>query len=173
MKLHVVFTIPCRFPGPCLRSAFSLVEVTLAIGIVSFALLAVVGLLPVGLKTVKNANEQAGAANAINALARAMRDATPAGSSILIAFAGATNSVTENSTLLWTNLTLEGTQDSANRRLSARLDLLALPTSTNAGRGVVSVAWSAMGNPQWLSNSQTWTNAEGSLTSGVQFLRRQ
>jgi type II secretory pathway pseudopilin PulG len=39
-------------------SAFSLVEVTLAIGVAAFCLLAVVGLLPVGLKTNQAANRQ-------------------------------------------------------------------------------------------------------------------
>lgn len=37
---------------------FSLVEVTLAIGIVSFSLLAVLGLMPVGLSTLRQATEQ-------------------------------------------------------------------------------------------------------------------
>jgi len=61
--------------------AFSLVEVTLAIGIVSFALIAVLGLLPVGLKSVKNANEQAGAANVLNAIADGLRSASTTNSS--------------------------------------------------------------------------------------------
>ncbi|CAN5761625.1 hypothetical protein BH09VER1_BH09VER1_13300 [soil metagenome] len=43
--------------------AFSLVEVTLAIGIVSFGLLSVTGLLPVALKTVKDSSAQVSIAN--------------------------------------------------------------------------------------------------------------
>lgn len=39
-------------------SAFSLVEVTLAIGIVSFGLLAILGLMPVGMTTLRQATEQ-------------------------------------------------------------------------------------------------------------------
>ena len=58
------------------NAAFSLVEVTIAVGIVSFCLIAVLGLLPTGLKAVKNANEQAAAANALNAIADTLRTAT-------------------------------------------------------------------------------------------------
>lgn len=39
-------------------SGFSLVEVTLAIGIISFSLLTVLGLMPVGLTTLRQATEQ-------------------------------------------------------------------------------------------------------------------
>lgn len=39
-------------------AGFSLVEVTLALGIVSFSLLTVLGLMPVGLSTLKQATEQ-------------------------------------------------------------------------------------------------------------------
>jgi len=66
-------------PFACRRkrcAALSLVEVTLALGIVSFSMLAVVGLLPVGLQSIKNANEQAGAANVIGGIADALRKAS-------------------------------------------------------------------------------------------------
>lgn len=43
--------------------AFSLIEVTLAIGIVAFGLLSVTGLLPVALKTVKDSSAQVSMAN--------------------------------------------------------------------------------------------------------------
>jgi len=39
-------------------TAFSLVEVTMALGIVSFGLLSVMGLMPVGLSTLRNAMDQ-------------------------------------------------------------------------------------------------------------------
>jgi len=41
-----------------LQRGFSLVEVTLAIGIISFSLLTVLGLMPVGLTTLRQATEQ-------------------------------------------------------------------------------------------------------------------
>src|SRR5439155_8205063 len=45
--------------------AFSLVEVTLAIGVAAFCLIAVFGLLPVGLQTNRNATSQTVATNII------------------------------------------------------------------------------------------------------------
>ena len=45
--------------------AFSLVEVTLAIGVAAFCLLAVFGLMPVGLQTNRNATSQTAATNII------------------------------------------------------------------------------------------------------------
>lgn len=49
--------IPVRRKPGCTR-AFSLVEVTIAVGIVSFSMLAVMGLLPVGLKTLHDSSTQ-------------------------------------------------------------------------------------------------------------------
>lgn len=49
------FSNPRRFTGRVARGAFSLVEVTLAIGVVAFAFVALVGMLPVGLQTFRRA----------------------------------------------------------------------------------------------------------------------
>ncbi len=57
--------------------AFSLVEVTLAIGVASFCLLAVIALLPIGTKVSYHATQETGAANILAAVASDMR-ATPA-----------------------------------------------------------------------------------------------
>lgn len=40
------------------RSAFTLVEVTIALGVVSFALLAMIGLIPTGLGSLRNSTQQ-------------------------------------------------------------------------------------------------------------------
>lgn len=47
---------------------FSLVEVTLALGLVSFALLSVMGLMPVGLSTLRQATDQTAEAQIIQKL---------------------------------------------------------------------------------------------------------
>jgi hypothetical protein len=57
-------------------SAFSLVEVTLALGVAAFCLIAVFGLLPVGLQTNRNANSQTAATNIITSVEADLR-ATP------------------------------------------------------------------------------------------------
>lgn len=51
---------------------FSLIEVVLAIGVIGFCLLAVVGLLPTGLNGQRSAQEQARATSAINMVASAV-----------------------------------------------------------------------------------------------------
>jgi uncharacterized protein (TIGR02598 family) len=56
--------------------SFSLVELTLAIGVVAFCLIAIVGLLPVGVQTNQAAISQTAAANILSAVAVDLR-ATP------------------------------------------------------------------------------------------------
>jgi uncharacterized protein (TIGR02598 family) len=57
-------------------AAFSLVEVTLALGIAAFCLIAVFGLMPVGVQTNRNAASQTAATNIIAAVVADLR-ATP------------------------------------------------------------------------------------------------
>src|SRR5213080_4759006 len=56
--------------------AFSLVEVTLALGVAAFCLIAVFGLMPVGLQTNRNATSQTAATNIMAAVVADLR-ATP------------------------------------------------------------------------------------------------
>ena len=56
--------------------AFSLIEVTLAIGIAAFCLIAVFGLVPVAVQTNRNATSQTAATNIIAALIADMRATT-------------------------------------------------------------------------------------------------
>jgi uncharacterized protein (TIGR02598 family) len=60
----------------CKNASFSLVEVTLAIGIAAFCLIAVFGLMPVGVQTNRNATSQTAATNIIAAVVADLR-ATP------------------------------------------------------------------------------------------------
>src|SRR5438874_3902268 len=53
--------------------AFSLVEVTLALGVAAFCLLAVFGLVPIGVQTNRNATSQTAAANIIAAVIADLR----------------------------------------------------------------------------------------------------
>src|SRR5437867_6168360 len=63
---------------PAVRStaAFSLVEVTLALGVAAFCLIAVFGLIPVGVQTNRNATSQTAATNIMAAVVADLR-ATP------------------------------------------------------------------------------------------------
>jgi uncharacterized protein (TIGR02598 family) len=57
-------------------AAFSLVEVTLALGIAAFCLIAVFGLMPIGVQTNRNATSQTAATNVMAAVIADLR-ATP------------------------------------------------------------------------------------------------
>jgi uncharacterized protein (TIGR02598 family) len=57
-------------------SAFSLVELTLALGIAAFCLIAVFGLMPVGIQTNRNATSQTAATNIIASVIADMRATT-------------------------------------------------------------------------------------------------
>jgi len=60
-------------------AAFSLVEVTLALGIAAFCLIAVLGLVPVGVQTNRNATSQTFATNILSGVVSDIR-ASPKGS---------------------------------------------------------------------------------------------
>jgi len=55
------------------KAGFSLVEVSLAIGVASFSLISMVALLPVGLSNAQSATTQTGAVNVIAAIAADIR----------------------------------------------------------------------------------------------------
>lgn len=157
-------------PRPTQVSGFSLIEVTLAIGIIAFALMAVIALLPIGLRSVKSATERAGAAAVLESISTALRhSATETPGEFKIISASGTNTFSGPTNFVWNDLTLEGEEDALAKRLAARVDILAIPTATNAGRAVVSVAWSAASNPEWNSDTQQWSRSEGFLTSGLLF----
>ncbi len=58
----------------CNPAGFSLVELTLALGVAAFCLIAVFGLMPVGVQTNRNATSQTRATNIAAAVARPARD---------------------------------------------------------------------------------------------------
>ena len=62
------------------QAAFSLVEVTLALGVAAFCLIAVFGLVPVGVQTNRNATSQTFATNILSGVVSDIR-ASPKGSS--------------------------------------------------------------------------------------------
>jgi uncharacterized protein (TIGR02598 family) len=59
------------------NSAFSLVELTLAIGVAAFCLIAVFGLVPVGVQTNRNATSQTAATNILSNVVSDLRASPP------------------------------------------------------------------------------------------------
>jgi type II secretory pathway pseudopilin PulG len=159
-----------------MRHGFSLIEVVLALGIVSFALMTVLALLPLGLRSIKNANEMAGASAISNDIADRLRAATTTDGinfeseyqSESIRFSVGGNS----SEVKWTDLTLNGYRETANspKRLSAVVSVFPPGQPTAPGRAIVSVAWSAQANPVWNTAAGAWDGAEGNVVIPMQFL---
>ena len=159
-------------------AGFSLVEVVLAIGIVSFALVAVVGLLPAGMKSLKNATEQAAAANVLNSIATAIRSAeTTNGTNYSFRYAGASNNyeykIGQTTNIALDDLDLNGqSTNSASARLKAFILITPPANSTGIGQALISIAWPAQApNLNWTGSG--WTNAQGQLSSSIQFLPRK
>ena len=59
------------------RGGFSLIEIVIAIGIAAFCLVAMLGLIPTGMKSVKTSIEQTTATEALDAIALDLRDIQP------------------------------------------------------------------------------------------------
>ena len=156
------------------QRAFSLVEVTMAIGIISFALLALVGLLPQGLRMLKNANERSAAAGAFSRLTGAVRNGTFDGVDRYQAATytnlswriGSSDRVNYTEILNYSGQPV--VQASDNPRLVARVELMAPPSLIGMGRARVSIAWPA--TAVWEANTGVWRNAEGFITQGIIFV---
>ena len=123
-------------------TAFSLVEVTLALGIAAFCLIAVFGLLPVGVQTNRNATSQSVATNIMTAVVsdlRATLTTTSTSSQFAITFG--TN----------TTLYFDGTGQfttSLNTNSRYRLDVTWSSSGWNGLRYAdVKVTWPAAVNP--------------------------
>ena len=157
--------------------AFSLVEVVLALGVVTFCLVSIVGLLPVGLKVVKNSHEESAAANALNQLASAIRDATsntntPGAYGAVGAFGSMTWSLGGAAANFSNSLALNGQPaPSSDARLVAHVEIVPPADAMSPGRALISIAWPM--SAKWDAASSKWTKSEGSISSGIQFLAGQ
>jgi uncharacterized protein (TIGR02598 family) len=118
-------------------SGFSLVEVTLALGVAAFCLLAVFGLLPIGLKTQQTAIEQTAATRIVSAAASDLRNAArTATASSLFAITVPANTASSLSTLYFDTEGRYSPAISADSRY--RLTITFSPNSTG-GRGATFV----------------------------------
>jgi len=156
------------------RRAFTLVEVTMAIGIISFSLLALVGLLPQGLRMLKNANDRSAAAGALSRLTGAVRNGNFDGVDRYRAATytnlswriGSTNLVEYTQLLNFSGQPVA--QASDNPRQVARVELVPPANPIGIGRARVSIAWPAAA--VWDVSSGAWKNADGSITQGIMFV---
>lgn len=142
------------------RNAFSLVEVTFALGVAAFSLLVVFSLLPIGLQTTGRSVEQTASADILSAIAadlRATPTTTPRGNAttstlfgISIPAAGSTGT-----TILFFNRT--GTFASSQQADSRYRVTINFPSN----RGAAKTATFAILQVTWPAGAAT-TNAQGS-----------
>jgi uncharacterized protein (TIGR02598 family) len=136
--------------GPPKSTAFSLVEVTLALGVAAVALLAIFGLLATGLQINRTATEQAASSDILTAVANDLR-ATPATTAISTQFAIAIppNPVV---TPIGTTLYLDSTgQSSTSLDSASRYRLVSTFLPNGGGRTATLVSlrltWPAAADP--------------------------
>jgi len=148
-------------------AGFSLIEIAVAIGIISFSLVSLVGLLPVGLNSIKTAQEQAGGANCLAQIATTIRTATMTSGSYQVVGPYAGLSWSEPNTL--TNISLGGipTPTLFDQRLAAHVEIKVQPTTSSPGEAFISVAWP--NRAAWDAVTNKWTNAQGSISTWLIF----
>jgi uncharacterized protein (TIGR02598 family) len=134
------------------QAAFSLVELTIALGIAAFCLIAVFGLVPVGVQTNRNATSQTAATNILTSVVSDIR-ASPGGQSITKKYGinrgkGNPTTVCFDGQGGWTKLSGTGTVCPANSvyRLFVQVD------QTPGGKffpasAWLRVSWPAAANP--------------------------
>lgn len=161
------------------RRAFSIIEVVIALGLVAFCLVAIMGLLPLGLRSVRESNEQAGAANAIAHIAEAIR-----GSTSSVATPGTFNGVIAGQPFTYSlgggpqtlDLRLSGNGAVAgsptDERLAVRVKIVAPATGATTGTAEIGVAWPAAANPTRNDTTGEWSKAQGSVNATIRFLPR-
>lgn len=155
--------------------AFSLVEVVLAIGIVSFCLVSLIGLLPVGLQMIKSSRDASAASIALEQIAIAVRNASNEGNSATKFRAqGAyqniewtVSSSPEIGFYNFTNISSGGfpVSETFDQKLSARVVIYPPTNRISGGRAFVSVAWPNVAS--WNSGASNWSNAQGSVSTWV------
>lgn len=127
------------------RSGFSLVEITLALGIAAFALIGIFGLLPVGLQSNRSVVDQTAAASIASAIATDMQLGKLSGTSPLYKI-----SLTPTATGTIPSINLSdvasgsntlGYQTGATPRYAVDIVLKDLAGSPNTKVGTITVSW--------------------------------
>lgn len=148
-----------------LQTAFSLVEVAVALGIISFALLAVVGLLPAGLDAQRQAANQARGVQALSEISNALRAIYRETGSGSPAYPYPLESITpgvssEVEYALLENGRIAPSGPPAQGRVFIRQDA---QTANEVIPVYVSIAWPESAQRQ----GNSWTNAQGFVESMI------
>lgn len=156
--------------------AFTLTEIALALGIISFGLVAVLGMLPAGLGAMRHGRDELAAAHCLRYLSDSIRRAERLNGVLPSTFQGGgilTNlswTVGEAGPVFMTltNLTSAGSPAARpeDGLLSAHVEITPPANSRSAGSAYVTVAWPAQA--AW--DGQGWTRHQGQIATHVVFL---
>jgi len=157
-------------------AAFSLVEVVIALGIVSVVIFGVMGLIPSGMKMFRDSNDQSGGANLLNSLSDSIRGAgTTNGTNYSWTYNGSNYGYVINGapvTNTLTAVTLQGgtATNTLYQQLKAVVVITPPPSLWSEGSAMISVAWPASAGATWNGALQVWTGADGWTTIGIRFI---
>jgi len=158
------------------HAAFSLVEVVIALGIVSVVIFGVMGLIPSGMKMFRDSNDQSGGANLLNSLSDSIREAvTTNGTNYSWTYNGSNYGYVINGapvTNTLTAVTLQGgaATNTLDQQLKAVVVITPPPTLWSEGSAMISVAWPASVGATWSATSQAWSGVNGWATLGIRFI---
>jgi len=157
--------------------AFSLVEVMIALGIISFCVISVFGLLPVALKSMRDANDRRAAVEIMNRLAgdvlalsgaeskyRSSGSAAPADN---LSGDYADTSITVSGRKLFYENADGKRADKQNASYTGVIDVATPVGDFDVGVVNISVAWPATATTN--NSASGWTNALGSVNTVVYF----
>lgn len=169
------------------HSGFSLVEVVMAIAIVSFSLVAIVALLPVGLNSIRSSREEAFAAQVLESLSNSLQGGfpvagTPGQYAGLPPFDDALNGgrvewqlgqSPQNGQTILIGKDGRPTTDTNSAKLVAFVRILPPRDLLSAGIATLTLAWpaSAIRTPvAWQNGLPQYSNAQGSLQTVTYFI---
>jgi uncharacterized protein (TIGR02598 family) len=167
-----------RFAQGYSRDGFSLIEVVLALGVVSFCLISITGLLSVGLSSIGSSREKAGAANALEQISNAIRLATPPAT-----VGGTYQALAPYNDLVWTSgtgstpvsknyatISLAGVPSSQvpDQLLTVEVQITPSSDTVTAGSALITAAWPKQAT--WDPAALKWTHAQGSVSTWLIFL---
>jgi len=160
--------------NPSLRpsAGFSLVEVSMAIGIVAFAFLGIVALLPVGLKSVRESGVRNAVSMTERSIAESLRSAATAdGTNFSFTIGNSTFTYQLNTpqSFALPPFTATGTPALHGQgAVAARLDIEPPASRFAPARAVIRTAWPSSAT----FSSGSWQGAEGSASSAITFFPR-
>ncbi len=146
--------------------AFSLVEVVLALGVVSFALLALIGLLPAGLGVQKSSMNEARSIQVLSQIAQAMQAIRRDEGSGMLEFPSPLEVLDVTPGAVELSLASDGTLSNHSTDLRGTIIIEQLPAPAGSPGLLpvyISVAWPASAT----RSGGVWNNAEGSVETFI------